>query len=56
MVVDEFSDATAVDIPTATGDHGEKKIGIWAQPDVVMIGIDRDRKPNEKITTSFGRR
>lgn len=38
--------------PRRNGDHGEKNIGISAQPDVVMIDVDRNPKPNKKITTS----
>jgi hypothetical protein len=29
-----------------------KDIGLWAQPDAVMIDVDHNRKPNKKITTS----
>ena len=34
------------------GDHGEKNIGIRAQPDVVTIDVDQNHKPNKMITTS----
>jgi len=33
------------------GDPSEKNIGIRPAPDVAVIDVDHNRKPNKKITT-----